>query len=92
MGNKLSLPCPLKEKAKKKTRVFTQTVSRVLNNRVDVAEVTRERILKVIFDLDYSPNEAARNLVRQRSRRLPYIPVEGDVTHYASNSPLVDSQ
>ena len=72
--------------------VSTQTVSRVLNNRADVAESTRERILKVISDLDYSPNEAARNLVRQRSSRSPYIPVEGDTTYYASNNPPVDSQ
>jgi DNA-binding LacI/PurR family transcriptional regulator len=71
--------------------VSTQTISRVLNNRVDVAEATRVRILKVISDLDYSPNEAARNLVRQRSRRSPYIPVEDDTTHYASNNPPVDS-
>lgn len=56
--------------------VSTQTVSRVLNKRVDVAEATRERILKIISDLDYSPNEAAQYLVRQRSRRTSYIPRE----------------
>ena len=60
--------------------VSTQTVSRVLNKRVDVAEATRERILKIISDLDYSPNEAARYLVRQRSRRTSYIPRDGDTT------------
>lgn len=64
--------------------VSTQTVSRVLNNRADVAEGTRERILKVISDLDYSPNEAARYLVRQRSMRTPsYISRDGEITHYA---------
>ena len=71
--------------------VSTQNVSRVLNNRVYVAEATRERILKTISDLDYSPNEAARNLVRQRSRRTTYLPAEGDITHYASNNLPVDS-
>ena len=60
--------------------VSTQTVSRVLNKRVDVAEATRERILKIISDLDYSPNETARYLVRQRSRRTSYIPRDGDTT------------
>ena len=64
--------------------VSTQTVSRVLNKRVDVAEATRERILKIISDLDYSPNEAARYLVRQRSMRTPsYISRDGEITHYA---------
>ena len=61
--------------------VSTQTVSRVLNKRVDVAEATRERILKIISDLDYSPNEAARYLVRQRSMRTSYTPRDGDTTH-----------
>ena len=72
--------------------VSTQTVSRVLNNRVDVAEATRERILKTISDLDYSPNEAARYLVRQRSRRTPNIPRDDEVAQYASNNPPGDSQ
>jgi len=72
--------------------VSTQTVSRVLNNREDVAEATRERILKTISDLDYSPNEAARYLVRQRSKRTPYVPHNGDATYYASNNTPVDSQ
>lgn len=50
--------------------VSTQTVSRVLNNRVDVAASTRERILRIISDLGYSPSESARNLVRQRNKPL----------------------
>jgi LacI family transcriptional regulator len=48
--------------------VSTQTVSRVLNNRRDVAIATRERILKIIVELEFSPSEAARSLVRQRSK------------------------
>jgi beta-galactosidase len=54
--------------------VSTQTVSRVLNHRQDVADETRERILKIITDLDYSPSELARDLVRQRSLRKSFMP------------------
>lgn len=35
--------------------VSTQTVSRVLNNRLDVAAETRERINKIIAETNYSP-------------------------------------
>jgi beta-galactosidase len=54
--------------------VSTQTVSRVLNHRQDVADATRARILKIIDDMDYSPSEFARNLVRQRTLRKSFLP------------------
>jgi beta-galactosidase len=54
--------------------VSTQTVSRVLNHRQDVADATRARILQIIADQDYSPSEFARNLVRQRSLRKTFLP------------------
>jgi DNA-binding LacI/PurR family transcriptional regulator len=53
--------------------VSTQTVSRVLNNRLDVAMETRSRVQKVIASLGYSPNAFARNLSRGRSNTLGVI-------------------
>jgi LacI family transcriptional regulator len=47
--------------------VSTQTVSRVINERPDVARETRERILQVISELDYRPSALARSLIQQRS-------------------------
>ena len=38
------------------------TVSRVLNDHPSVREVTRQRVLAAIADLDYSPNPVARRL------------------------------
>ena len=35
--------------------VSYQTVSRVINNSPDVAEATREHVLRVIAELDYTP-------------------------------------
>lgn len=55
--------------------VSTQTVSRVLNNRPNVASETRERIMKIIAEKNYSPSESARNLVRRRNKR-PYLTPE----------------
>jgi beta-galactosidase len=54
--------------------VSTQTVSRVLNHRQDVAEATRMRILKIIADFNYVPSPLARDLVRQRSLRKSFLP------------------
>jgi LacI family transcriptional regulator len=47
--------------------VSRQTVSRVINNRPDVAPETRERILHIINELDYRPSAIARSLTWQRT-------------------------
>jgi len=39
------------------------TVSRVINNKPDVAEKTRKNIEKIIKDYGFTPNNSARNLV-----------------------------
>lgn len=43
------------------------TVSRVVNNKGNVADSTRERIEQVIRELDYSPNVFARNLATNKT-------------------------
>lgn len=43
------------------------TISKVLRNHPDIAEDTRERVLKRIKELDYRPNTMARSLVTGRS-------------------------
>ena len=47
--------------------VSRQTVSRVINNRPDVADGTRERILQIIDEIDYRPSAIARSLSKQRT-------------------------
>lgn len=53
--------------------VSTQTVSRVINNRPDVAPDTRARILQVISELGYMPNIIAKSLSSGRSNTLGVI-------------------
>ncbi len=53
--------------------VSTQTVSRVVNERPDVAAATRKRVLQVIEALGYRPSELARSLIQQRSYMLGVI-------------------
>jgi LacI family transcriptional regulator len=50
--------------------VSRQTVSRVLNNKPDVAPETRQRILEVIEELEYRPSSIARSLTQGRSFTL----------------------
>jgi LacI family transcriptional regulator len=47
--------------------VSRQTVSRVINNRPDVARDTRQHILDIISKLEYKPSAIARSLSQRRS-------------------------
>src|SRR3954464_11389291 len=47
--------------------VSVGTVSRALNGYTDVRPETRERIMRLARELDYTPAAAARTLVTQRS-------------------------
>ena len=53
--------------------VSHQTVSRVLNDRPDVAEETRRHVLQVIEELGYQPSAIARSLTQQRSLTLGVV-------------------
>lgn len=53
--------------------VSTQTVSRVINKRPDVAPETRQRVLDVIQQLGYQPSELARSLIQRRSYTLGVV-------------------
>jgi len=57
----------------KEAGVSTQTVSRVINNRPDVAPETRQRVLEVIERLGYQPSALARSLIRRRSHTLGVV-------------------
>ncbi|WPC41568.1 LacI family DNA-binding transcriptional regulator [Clostridium sp. JS66] len=50
--------------------VGVSTVSRVLNNHPDVKEETRKRVLKIIQNVNYIPNNSARNLKRNTSKNI----------------------
>ncbi len=49
------------------------TISKVLRNHPDIAEETRERVLRRIKELDYQPNIMARSLVTGRSYLIGLI-------------------
>lgn len=51
----------------KQAGVSRQTVSRVLNDRLDVSEETRKRVKEIIDQLNYHPSAIAQSLSRQKS-------------------------
>ena len=53
--------------------VSTQTVSRVVNNRPDVAPETFARVEEVIRETGYAPNMLARGLTQGRSHVLGVV-------------------
>lgn len=56
----------------KKAGVSTATVSKVINDKMYVSNKTREKVLKVMSELNYTPNVSAANLAKQATRNILY--------------------
>lgn len=54
----------------KLAQVAVGTVSRVVNNHPNVKDTTREKILKIISENNYIPNNSARNLKKSNSNDI----------------------
>ncbi|MDO5539347.1 MAG: LacI family DNA-binding transcriptional regulator [Eubacteriales bacterium] len=63
--------------------VGAATVSRVLNGSGYVKEETREKILRAIKELNYTPNEMARNLYHRKSGIVAIIVPEVSHPYFA---------
>jgi len=57
----------------RKANVSTATVSYVLNNRGGVSEETRQKVLKVIEELDYRPHPIAKSLKVKRTNTFGVV-------------------
>ena len=66
-------PKPTIYEVARRAGVSRQTVSRVINNRPDVASDTRERILRIIEELNYRPSAIARSLSKQRTHNFGLV-------------------
>ena len=53
--------------------VSKQTVSRVINNHPDVADITRKHVQQVIDELGYHPSAVARSLTKQRTHTIAVV-------------------
>lgn len=66
--------------------VSHQTVSRVLNGHPNIKPTTRDRVLRVIAEVNYRPNSAARALATSKTQRIGVV-VDASV-EYGPNSTL----
>ena len=66
--------------------VSYQTVSRVLNQSESIKPSTRQRVLEVIDEVGYRPNQAARALVTSRSRTIGVL--TSQTAHYGPATSL----
>jgi len=53
--------------------VSIRTVSRVVNNQGEIGEDTRQRIWKIIQELDYRPNQLARSMITGKTLAVGII-------------------
>jgi DNA-binding LacI/PurR family transcriptional regulator len=66
--------------------VSYQTVSRVLNNSESIRPSTKQRVLEVIAEIGFRPNQAARALVTSKSRTLGVLSAQ--TAHYGPATSL----
>ena len=66
--------------------VSYQTVSRVLNNSDAIKPSTRQRVLEVIDEIGYRPNQAARALVTSKSRTIGVLTSQS--AHYGPSTSI----
>ncbi len=71
------------EDISKQTGLSRGTVSRALNNRTDISEKTKERVLAACRSLNYVPSHAARSLATGRNYAVALIVDELQNAHAA---------
>ncbi|WP_394554723.1 LacI family DNA-binding transcriptional regulator [Agromyces sp. MMS24-JH15] len=68
--------------------VSHQTVSRVLNHHPSIRPETKQRVLEVMAELQYTPNRAARALVTSRSRTFGVLTAESTRAQYGPSTSI----
>lgn len=74
------------EDISQRTGLSRGTVSRAINNRPDISEVTKRRVLEACRELNYVPNHAARSLAT--GRNLAVAALVDDLSSYLCTSIL----
>ena len=72
--------------------VSASTVSRVVNNKQNVSPKTRARILKLLAEHNYVPNEAARGLVTQNSHMIGILLTDIRTTHHTQGVYYIEQE
>jgi LacI family transcriptional regulator len=70
----------------KKANVSIATVSRVLNNKPNVAAPTKKLVLDILKDMNYRPSAIAQGLVSSFTHTVGIITIDIRVPHYAETA------
>ena len=73
----------------KRCNVAVSTVSRAINNHPDINPETRKKIMKVIEENNYIPNNSAQNLKKTVSRSIGVIIKGADNQLFAKMRPVL---
>ncbi len=74
----------------KKAGVSIATVSRVLNNSVNVSEQTKEKVLRVIAESGYTPNAFARGLGLNSMQTVGILCADSSDSYFAQAISLIE--
>jgi len=76
----------------KAAKVSQTTVSRVLNNHPYIKESTRQKVLKAIEELNFSPDSVARSMITGKTKTLGLI--VGDISnpYFAESAKIIIGQ
>ncbi|MFZ1288783.1 MAG: LacI family DNA-binding transcriptional regulator [Melioribacteraceae bacterium] len=76
----------------KRLNVTRITVSKALRNHPDISTETREKILRIAEELNYTPNLIAKNLISQKTNTIGVVipDLENNFFAYATDS-LIDT-
>lgn len=68
------------------------TVSRVINNKDDVKQETRERILKILDEYDYLPNSFARGLSKSGMKLIGILLIDVRNIHHSNTAFQIENE
>jgi len=76
----------------KRAGVSVNTASRVLNDKGYISQATREKVMDAIKELNYHPNDNARNLLKQRSGMVGLLMPTIVYPHHAEIISVVENE
>ena len=76
----------------KMANVSASTVSRVVNAKPNVGKKTRAKIMKLLAEYNYIPNEAARGLVMQASHMIGILITDVRTTHHTNGIYYIEQE
>ena len=68
------------------------TVSRVINNKEDVKQETREKIQKILDDNDYLPNSFARGLAKSGMKLIGILIIDVRNIHHNNTAFHIETE